>query len=308
MARGSAGRAPRAASLRLAAPLRDSQIMMEMSDQNAQAYARDGVVRVAGAFAAWVEPLAAAIDSVVARWRAGDFVADHPDNLTQNETRIAPQDGAVMITNIVHQHPAFRRFIAESPAAGLIAAAMGSRTARFWIDATFWKDGPGEEAATPWHNDMCTYPWRGHQIGIVWVALSDVGPDDGPLLTLLGSHTGEGRYASPLSPQGVDVPEEYRPWSELIAQTQAPGAPIAEWTAKAGDAILMHPKLIHASKPRGPAASPRRLSLSTRWLGDDMIWRPDAMCPPIPKLMNSPLMQRDAPPPDALFPAQWRAS
>lgn len=280
--------------------------MTLLSPAHIDQFRTEGATRVEGAFEPrWVDALAGATRDVTATWRAGALVADQPDNIAQNETRIFEMGGAVMITNIIHQHPAFRAFISDSPAAELVAGVLGSLTARFWIDATFWKSGGGAEGATPWHNDMCTYPWRGEQIAILWLALTDTGPDDAPLQTIAGSHHGDGRYASPLSPQGVDIPPDYKPWSDLLAQAADPGDRLRTWEAKAGDCLLMHPKLIHGSRPMGPAAAPERLSFSTRWLGDDMVWRPDVMCPPIPKLMGSPLMEVGKGPPDALLPAQW---
>lgn len=280
--------------------------MTKLTPAHIDQFHTEGATLVEGAFAPdLVAALAEAIRAVTQTWRSGALVPDQPHNIAQNETRIVEAGGAVMITNIVHQHPAFARFLNDSPAAELVAGVLGSKAARFWIDATFWKQGGGPEGATPWHNDMCTYPWRGEQIAILWLALTDTGPDDAPLQTIAGSHEGDGRYASPLSPQGVEIPPEYKPWSELLAQAADPGDRLRTWTAKAGDCLLMHPKLIHGSKPMGPDASPERLSFSTRWLGDDMVWRPDVMCPPIPKLMGSPLMQVGKGPPDALLPAQF---
>ena len=152
--------------------------------------------------------------------------------------------------------PAIRDWLWNSPAAETVAALMRASHVRFWMDATFIKDGASEASATPWHNDECTFPFVGEMAPSFWVALTDVPIENAPMITLAGSNRDPWRYYSPMSPQGLEV-DGFRPWSHLVERVNAPDAPIRTWTCKAGDILLIHGKTIHASLPRRPAAASR---------------------------------------------------
>ncbi len=290
-----------------------------------QAYERDGIVRLHGAFAEWVQPLTAAIDRVIGH-------AQDPGYALERHFRFAPQNplmvagdsrgvtvGGTMALNVVAHDSLFERWVTDSPAARIVGELTRSSLVRYWQDAVFIKRGAGTGLranagddsigdGTPWHNDYCTWPFRGEKLPILWIALTDVnGPDDAPLLTVRGSHKDPWRYYSPMSPRGLPVTDEYHAWDELLAKPHAPGAAVDAWTVRAGDALLMHSKLVHSSKPRLNAAPGRRLSFSTRWLGDDTIWAPDSYTFRIETLLADPRMRPGAPPPDELFPPVWTA-
>ena len=284
-----------------------------MIDPRLQAtYRRDGIVHVPGAFdARWVAALRAAIDRVVERSRDPAWPRDR-------EFRWAPQNplsvsaakggvtvGGTMALNVVAHDPLFEAWVRESPAAALVGAVTGSEAVRYWQDAVFIKEGGGADG-TPWHNDYCTWPFAGERLPILWVALDDVGADDAPLVTVRGSHTDPWRYYSPMSPPGLPVTGEYHAWDELMAKATDPGAMRDVWSVRAGDALVMHSKLIHCSRPRTNPKPGRRMSFSTRWLGDDATWAPDAYTFRIEKLLADPRMIPGRAPPDELFPVVWR--
>jgi ectoine hydroxylase-related dioxygenase (phytanoyl-CoA dioxygenase family) len=133
-----------------------------------------------------------------------------------------------------------------------------------------------------------------------------VGPDDAPLVTLRGSHDDPHRYYSWMSRPDLPPNPMYRPWDELLARTTAPDAEFQTWTLRAGDCLVMHPKLIHSSEPWRRTTPGRRLSFSTRWLGDDAIWNPDPFTFQPAPLADHPAMRAGGPPPDELFPVIWR--
>jgi hypothetical protein len=277
-------------------------------------YRRDGIVHLPGAFADWVAPLVAAIDRVIVR-------STEPGYDPQRSLRWAPQNdlrvmgaaggvevGGTMGLNMVPHDPVLERWVAESPAAQIVAELTGSQRMRYWQDAVFIKRGDRADDGTPWHNDYCTWPFKGEQLPILWIALTDVGPADAPLLTVRGSHTDPWRYYSPMSPPGLPVTDEYHAWDELLARPNAPGSQVDVWTVRAGDALVMHSRLIHASHPRTAGGPGRRVSFSTRWLGDDCTWAPDPYSFRIESLLADPRMVPGAPPPDALFPPVWTGS
>jgi hypothetical protein len=278
-----------------------------VSRAHAASYERDGAVRIEGLFSDWVGPLTEAVTGVIAGARAGAAPPADPRYRHLNALRLVePFGGGAMALNIVPHHATFTRWLEESPAAEAAATVMDSRTSRFWIDASFLKDEDGASDGTPWHNDTCTWPFWGRQMTILWIALTDIGDDDGPLLTVSGSHGGDGRYYSPFFPPTDALPPPYKPWEELLAKAEAPDADIRAWTMRAGDCLLMHPSTVHGSRPRRSGGGPARLAFSTRWLGDDAVFRPDPLTEPMTEKLNRhPAMRYGAPPPESLMPLGW---
>jgi Phytanoyl-CoA dioxygenase (PhyH) len=283
---------------------------MIVTQAHIDAYDRDGAVVVEGAFNEWIEPLRTAVMSVIGGVRSGALHEADIAPTHMNPMKVIEDfGGGAMALNIFPYHAGFARWLAGSPAAEMTAAIMQSRRARFWVDATFLKEKGAASEGTPWHNDTCTWPFWGRQMSILWIALTDVDADNAPLITVRGTHIGEGRYYSTFFPQDQTPPSGYRPWSELMDQAQAPGADIQVWTMKKGDCLFMHPTTIHGSRPRVSNTGPARLAFSTRWLGDDVVWKPDPLTARMTeRLTDHPAMIHGAAPPDSVIPAQWPRS
>jgi ectoine hydroxylase-related dioxygenase (phytanoyl-CoA dioxygenase family) len=282
--------------------------MTRVEQRHIDEYAAIGCTRVEGVFdAGWVGRLLDAVDRVHAAFGAGRppaLVAEPP---TQNPPSIhLTGEGGVQLRNCLYADPVFLDWLTGSPAAATVGALMQADHVRFWMDATFIKEGDDADAATPWHNDVCTFPFVGEHLPSFWVALTDVDRDNAPMMTLAGSNRDAHRYHSPLSRQDVTLPG-YRPWDELLARAAAPDADVRVWEAKAGDTLLIHPRTIHASLPRAAGRPGRRVAFTTRWIGSDVVWRPDALSASIPRLSDNPAMIAGEPPPEALFPIRWRA-
>ena len=278
-----------------------------ISPQQIEAYERDGAVIVPGVFAGWVAPLWESVMAVIEGQRDGTITPDDAYSVFQNPLSVIEGfGGGLMAQNIVPYHPGFDDWLDRSPAAEMVATIMGSDKVRLWVDATFLKEDNQAAEGTPWHNDTCTWPFWGRQMTILWIALTDVGPDDGPLITARGTHTGDGRYYSPFFPQDQEPLPGYKPWQELMDQVESPDADILTWTMGAGDCLFMHPNTIHASVPRSAGSAAPRLAFSTRWLGDDVVWKPDMLTERMaPRLIDYPGMTYNAPPPDEIIPPQW---
>jgi ectoine hydroxylase-related dioxygenase (phytanoyl-CoA dioxygenase family) len=280
---------------------------MPVTAEQIATYDRDGAVRVPGLFATWVDPLREAVLEVIGRARRGALSEESVRSHHLNPAKVIEEfGGGAMALNIVPHHPGFDTWLQHSPAAQVTAAIMQSTRSRFWVDATFLKDQAGATAGTPWHNDTCTWPFWGRQMTILWIALTDVDADNAPLTTIRGSHAGDGRYYSTFFPQDQAPPPGYRPWSELLAQAEGPDAEVQVWTMQRGDCVLMHPSTIHGSRPRAAGQGQPRLAFSTRWLGDDVVWKPDALTARMTERLNDhPAMVHGAPPPDSVIPVQW---
>jgi ectoine hydroxylase-related dioxygenase (phytanoyl-CoA dioxygenase family) len=270
-------------------------------------YREVGCTHVEGVFgAAWVDRLRGAIDRIEATFDRGEtptLIAEPP---AQNPPSIHRTGaGGVQLRNCMYADRALLDWLTDSPAAETVGRLMQATSVRFWMDATFIKTGDDAESATPWHNDVCTFPFTGEHLPSLWVALTDVARDNAPMMTLAGSNRDPHRYHSPLSRQDVML-DGYRPWQELLDRTADRQADIRVWEAKAGDVLLIHPKTIHASLPRAAGLPGKRIAFTTRWIGSDVVWAPDALSASIPRLSENPMMVVGQPPPESLFPILWR--
>lgn len=280
---------------------------MRLSNDLVSTYERDGTVVVPNLFDDWIEPLSKAVLGVIDRDRRGIEQPLYPGFEYLNPLNVIEEfGGGAMALNVFPHDPTFGHWLEESPAAEITASAMKSKRVRFWVDACFYKDQEGAAEGTPWHNDTCTWPFWGQQMTILWIALTDIGPEDSPLTTVRGSHVGDGRYYSPFFPPQTAPPAPYKPWSELMALVESPSAEIQSWTLQAGDCLLMHPSTVHGSAPRRSSETRPRLSFSTRWLGDDVVWKPDSLTAPMTeRLNNDPRMVHGGPPPESVIPVIW---
>ena len=269
-------------------------------------YEEEGCVRVSGVFdQRTVARLVEAIDAARAAFGTPQFDALRSGTQHQNPPTMHAGEGQVQLRNFAQHVPELRRWLNDGQAAAIVGNLLRAQHVRFWMDATFIKEGGLEESATPWHNDECTFPFRGQMMPSFWVALSDVDTGNAPLITLAGSNKDPWRYHSPLSPVDAFV-TEHIPWSHLERRVCQPDAPIRTWPCNAGDILLIHPKTIHASLPQRSGSASRRIALTTRWLGDDVVWAPNALTIKISALESSGVMQPGWPPPDSHFPVLWR--
>jgi ectoine hydroxylase-related dioxygenase (phytanoyl-CoA dioxygenase family) len=74
----------------------------------------------------------------------------------------------------------------------------------------------------------------------------------------------------------------------------------------AGDCLFMHPNTVHGSRPRAARNTAPRRAFSTRWLGDDVVYRPDALTARLTQRINGhPAMLYGEPPGDSAIPITW---
>lgn len=281
--------------------------MNPITEANHTQYAEEGATLVRGAFdAGWIEKLTTAVKDVWAAFANGGV----PETIWHRGVQNPPSMGTtvyggVELRNCAPCHRLMRDWVEHSPAAALAAELVGAASMRFWMDSTFIKEPETGEAATPWHTDGCTYPFRGEQMPTMWVPLTDVDGGNAPLMTIAGSHRIAERFHSTLSRQDVALPG-YRPWEDLVEIAANPGDRLRVWEAKAGDMLLFHPQMIHGSKARAADSPGRRIGFSTRWLGSDAIWQPDAYSANIPILLDNPALVPGAPPAETVFPTVWK--
>jgi hypothetical protein len=155
-----------------------------VTDRDAEVYDRDGVVRIAGAFDAWVEPLNAAFDRLIGLVKAGlPFPRDRPQ--TAHDDQVVgisgdhdPATGRAHLRNAVPHDPQLWDWATRSAAPDIVGRLTGSTRLQFWYDLWFCKEPSASpaEGATPWHHDATGHPFVGAAMPSLWIALSDVGP------------------------------------------------------------------------------------------------------------------------------------
>jgi len=281
--------------------------MTRVTEAARTSYTEVGTARIEGVFDAdFIGRMTAMLDGAVDALRSGRMAKKAEPNPVFRDIDFEDHDGYIRMVNVVPRLPELRALLVNSPAAETVADLIGATSLRIWLDATFSKLGEAPETATPWHNDECTFSFQGAQMPSLWIALTDVDADNSPLVTLAGSHRDTVRWHSPFLPADIERPAEYRPWSELLARVHAPDADLRTWTARAGDVLVIHPRTIHGAPPRRAGVVERRLAFSVRWLGSDVLWQPNALTFGLAPFDRHPLMRRDAPPPEELFPIVWR--
>ncbi|MBU3673148.1 MAG: phytanoyl-CoA dioxygenase family protein [Sinobacteraceae bacterium] len=276
-----------------------------VTDEHIARYASEGCVRVERVFdSKTCANLAAVLNDALRAFDAGTLQRAADASAHQNPPSVHRGDGQVQLRNFAQHLPELRDWLWNSVAAEVVARLMGARHVRYWMDASFIKEGSSADSATPWHNDECTFPFRGEMMPSFWVALTDVPMDNAPMVTLTGSNRDPWRYHSPMSdPTAFEL--EHIPWSHLERRVADSQTPRQIWPCAAGDILLIHPKTIHASLPRTAQYAGQRIALTTRWLGDDVVWQPNKLTIRIPSIESTGLMKPGASPPDELFPKVW---
>jgi ectoine hydroxylase-related dioxygenase (phytanoyl-CoA dioxygenase family) len=218
-----------------------------ISQLQRQDYETEGVVLIEQAFSPqWVARLTTAFDRLQERIRAGLPLPHCGDpGVRDADGDFDARTGRAHLRNAAPHDSDVRAWAVESPAADLVASLLGVSTVQLWYDLWFCKEaGGGIEAATPWHHDSVGHCFEGPHIPSLWIALSDVGPDDAPLLTLPGSHRDPRLFPPPYRPGKEHWPlaEGYTPIEVMHAEVAVQTSRVQTWTVRAGDCLLIHPQ------------------------------------------------------------------
>jgi ectoine hydroxylase-related dioxygenase (phytanoyl-CoA dioxygenase family) len=193
----------------------------------------------------WVDALRGAVDQIL-------------DHARDRSELLGPSEGEARSDHGMWRHSdAFARFLRDSPIATTAGEAMGSRTVTLYEDL-FLYTGAGVPGAS-WHRDSPHWPLLGQQLSSVWFSLEPVTLDTGALRFVAGSHLDE---AEPVRAEGLDV----------ALDRDAGGREVIGFDAAPGDAIVFHPRILHAAFGAAPDR-PRR-TFTIRFAGDDVRWRP----------------------------------
>jgi ectoine hydroxylase-related dioxygenase (phytanoyl-CoA dioxygenase family) len=188
--------------------------------------------------------------------------------------------GRLTIRYLWRDNAGLRQMLLQRAIAEPIARIIGSKTLRFWFDLTFvhFATETGDAGmGTPWHHDVPTFSFKGDLMPSLWLALTPAHSTLSRLMFIDGSHrTNHGYYRSPELKRPapgerdgfVDLPD----FDAMIASGEVR---MLTWDCQPGDAILLHPCTIHGALGHdGNGQHPRRIAMTTRWLGDDVRFLP----------------------------------
>jgi ectoine hydroxylase-related dioxygenase (phytanoyl-CoA dioxygenase family) len=245
------------------------QPLQPITEQDRRTYHEDGVVVLRGMFDRdWVGRMHEACVRVA------------HDRTMRGKDHTKPGDAGFFRTNLfmwVHDAD-FRDFVFESPAAQIAGELMGVDRVHFFYDQLFLKDA-GTQAATYWHQDLPFWPVRGNHIPSIWLALTDVTPEESALEHIAGSHKWGKFYSPELSDVGKTLAQEtLEKCPDFGAQRHDPRLRFVRPSFEAGDVVVHHPLTVHGSGGNY-SNNRRRVALSTRWFGEDCYWdrRPKTM-------------------------------
>ena len=232
-----------------------------------EAFHLDGAACLRGAFAEWVDLIAAGIERNL---REPGPLASH---LVQSG-----EDGGFFDDYCNWQRiPEFTQMVLKSPAARLAAQCMRAQTAQFFHEHVLVKE-PGTQKPTPWHTDLPYYFLEGRQTISFWIPVDPV--NTATLRLIAGSH----RWERPVRPvRWLDSSAFYSEddgYFDPPDPDRDPTLRVLEWQMAPGDAVIFDYRTVHGA--RGNDASTRRRVLSLRWVGDDVRYaeRPGRTSPP----------------------------
>lgn len=250
-------------------------------------YQRNGVVCVRGMFdRAWPESLLKAFERI-----QGD-----------------PQEHGLLPYSVGgykylwHKVPEFRDYVFNSPAAEVVGRVLGSEYSIFFFDQIFAKE-PGSTKATVWHNDFPGWPTDGEMIPSFWMALTPVSKANS-LECIAGTHRDKTLYWNITNNSRKMIqPPDRHVCPNMNERRDDPDLTFLSWDMEPGDALVIHPRTLHYSG--GNPTENRRVALSTRWAGSDIVWNPRPECMNLPGISFDEMLPGHVPSGD-LFPRVWQ--
>lgn len=244
-------------------------VMHCISDDDVKRFDSDGAAVLRNVIAPdWIERMRNAVDAALANpTPAGG-------NYEASTGRFA-SDFFVWL-----QYPEIQAFIFESPLAEIAQRMMRSNKVNFFYDHLLVKE-PGTRNPTPWHQDYPYWCVDGWDVISIWVPFDPVGPDNGVVQYVKGSHK-LGKFWRPQTfgtyKTGMNTPQsviDALPGMEDVPDIDGhPGDfELLTWTLEPGDVLVHHARTLHGAGGNR-SVDKRRRALATRWTGDDVVYDP----------------------------------
>lgn len=228
-----------------------------ITDAEAEAYARDGAVRLRGMIDTdWTELLLQGV--------AKSMKAPGPLHTVQT---LEDEPGFFLADICMAQEiPEYRKFLLNAPVGAIAARLMGSARVNFFADL-LWVKEAGTGKRTRWHQDQAFFWVAGKQMCVIWWPLDPV-PKESSLELVRGSHQWGKWYAPELSKHGKDLYSSAADFDRMPDIDADRGAyDIMSWDVEPGDCVAFHGSTVHGAA--GVSATAGRRAFSTCWMGDD---------------------------------------
>jgi len=263
-----------------------------ITDEDVEAYERDGVVCLRQVFDA--------------QW-CGMLHDAAMDAMQSNQGRVREPklaEGAGRFYSSVYQSDndaRFARLRDASPAPQVAGRLMGAEQVRFFYDQLFIK-APGTAAATPWHNDLPFWPFRGRDLISLWIALAPVTRESSGVQYVAGSHKWNKMFRAVTPDYDPRFMDESMDVCPDYGSGDYPEVKTLCWDMQPGDVLCHHPLTVHGAA--GNASQTQwRVGLSIRYLGADVQWDPR---PHTMKLRRDPSVSPgEFPADDVALPIVW---
>lgn len=206
-----------------------------LTEAQREQFFEEGAVVVEGAIGAdWLARLKAASDEIVERSRAV-AASDGQYILEEGHTADAPR--LKRLSSPIDHHPTFWDFVVNSPAADAAADLCGPDLKYHHSKLNYkWARGGSK---FDWHQDIQAWPHTDYSPVTVGLYMDDCGPDQGPLVTIKGSHKG------PLH----SMYDENWKWVLRIPEEKIEMDKAVELTGPAGSLVMLNCRTIHGSRP-----------------------------------------------------------
>ena len=218
-----------------------------LTDRQAAAYATDGYVLVEDALDAdTLNELRRVTDEIVG---SAGGTTGHTDVLDLDPAHTPDRPRVRRIKHPYFAHPFYASLAAHPRIMAALTPLLGEDI-RLRTGGKVNLKSAGDGAAIEWHQDWAFYPHTNQSVLAVGILLDDMGPDNGPLMVLPGSHTGpvHDHHADGAFCGAVDI---------RAAGLDLSGA--RELHGRAGAITIHHARLLHGSAVNRSARSRRIL-------------------------------------------------
>lgn len=244
-----------------------------------QQYVVDGVVPVSGLLSGQL--LSDIIEEVETFRETAELLgsATGSSGNQASRTSVKHLPGRSIVRGLAHTQGSVSTLVTNPSVAAFLAQVVGVDAVRYWNDLTLAYAPAAPAGESAWHHDLPAFPLRATEMPTLWIALSDVDWDSSPLVYARGSHV-SGQLYPPTTATDVDLPEGYTDMPDWDALVDAGSVEKVWWPMKPGDALIMHAKVVHCT-PANRNKKDERVSIITRWIGDDAVWHRDPYSTPI---------------------------
>lgn len=236
-----------------------------LTDAHREQYFEEGAVLVEGAVPdSWLRRLRAAATEIIERSREVT-ASDGVFILEDGHSAAAPR--LKRLSSPVDHHPDFWEFARSSPCVEAVADLVGPDVKYHHSKLNFkWARGGMK---FDWHQDIQAWPHTDYSPVTVGLYLEDCGLEQGPLITIRGSHEG------PLH----SMYDEKRNWVLSIPEDRIEMARANTLVGPAGSLVMLNCRTIHGSAPNQSERS-RPFLLNVYSSADSFPYRPNAIRSP----------------------------